>query len=170
MAKKPKGRRQQIRKANLDDELALSTLASNTLLGGDLVDVMTEKGFILSTEAVYSLQNVTPGEGPISIGWSHSDFTDAEVEAYLEATAGFTSSDKIAQEIQSRGRYIKTVGKFNCAVTDETLNDGMPVKTAIKIALETGQTLKFWAYNHHSSALTTGAKINSFGHIWWKQS
>ncbi len=159
--------RKRIMKAQFDEEFALSTLASNTVLGSTLTDTAQDKLFLLSSEGVYSIQNQTPGQGPITIGWSHGDFTDAEVEAFLETTQGFSPGDKVAQEIQSRGRVIRIIGSFPSIAADEVLNDGRPIKTKLRFTLQSTETLRLWAYNNSGATLAGGASVIFKGHFWW---
>ncbi len=169
MAKhKGKGRvrKTRILKGNIDEEFSLGTLAAATLLSSALSDNVDEEAFLLSTECVYSLRNHTAGEGPIIVGWAHNDYTDAEIEAYIENTQGWSRGDLIQQEIAKR--FVRIVGIFSGESTDEVLNDGKMLKTPMRFNLVSAKGLDFWAYNDSGGTLTTGAVVAANGHAWLK--
>ncbi len=157
---------QRIMKANIDEEFSLSTLAAATLLSSDLSDNVDEESFLLSTECVYALRGGTVGQGPIVIGWAHNDYTDPEIEAYVENTQGWTRGDLIAMEIAKR--KVRIVGIFSGNTADEVLNDGRPLKTRMRFNLISAKGLSLWAYNDSGGALAGGATLSANGHAWLK--
>lgn len=162
-----KKRRRRIRllKGSVNKGLALSTLAADTAIGGNFADTVEERCLALSTELTWML--ASPQEGPIVVGLAHSDYTDAEIEEYLENAGSWSEGDLVQQEITKR--KIRMVGTFNGgAGYDIILNDGKPVKTPLKWILTTGDTLKVWAYNRSGGALTTGSQVKVTGHVWLK--
>lgn len=175
MAKKPAKRRQFRRyiRGSVDHKLQLGTLAPQTLVGSSIADVVTEKAFLSSLRASWSLDNFTPGAniGPILVGIAHSDYSDAEVEEWLESTTNWNQGDKVAQE-QGR-RKARIVGQFEISPTGAAswvaLNDGRQTTTKAKWQLITGQTVKIWAYNAGSAAVaTTDPQVRVQGHanLW----
>ncbi len=169
MAHRKRRRRTPVRPANIDLEFALGTLADQTLLGSELNDNVDRDQFILSVEAIYAMRNHTTGEGPIMVGFAHDDYTDAEIEAWIENTQGWSQADLIQQEIQQRGKRIKIVGSFPVLQgSDAVLNEGRPIKTAARFTLLQSAGLKFWAYNQAGAALTTGTVVIVDGHAWLK--
>ncbi len=165
MARNPK-RRYSRRKSrqgkylpgNVDRDIPLGTLASNTAILTALPSV-TEKPLLSSIKTTWGLAGVTPADnvGPVIVGYSHSDYTLSEVEAWIERGAGsWSQGDKIAQEISNR--LIRKVGQFAipAAVGESTtLNDGKPIKTKLRWMLITGQTINIWTYNAGSVAFST---------------
>ncbi len=167
MANKPKRRaRGVVLKGRVDESLALLTLAEQALVGANYDETLDEEGFLLSQESLWSSEGFTVGEGPVFVGFAHSDYTDAEIEEVIENTGSWSRGNKIAQE-QSK-RLIRTVGVFPLTASEETLNDGKPIKTTIRWNATTGQTLKLWAYNRGTNPLTTGGQIHAQGHVWIK--
>ncbi len=67
-------------------ELSLGTLAGDTLLSGAVPDSVTEKAWLSSVKCAWALRNYTvaAGDGPIHVGVAHNDYTDAEIEAWVE--------------------------------------------------------------------------------------
>ncbi len=86
----------------LSQEIVLSTLAADTLIsesgGGTAV---TNRVKVTSIDVTIGMHNHTPGEGPLIVGVAHSDYTDAEIEEWVEALNAWNEEDKIAME-QSR--------------------------------------------------------------------
>ncbi len=173
MAKR-KGRRKFRRyiKGRIDFSLSLSTLGPFVVIGGTIADVLEEKAWLSSVKATWALIDFTLGtaDGPIWVGVAHSDYTDAEIEAWIEAQNTWKSGDKIAQEIGRR--LIRQVGVFanlsTATAGSDVLNSGRPIRTKCGWMLTTGQTIKFWAYNSGSGTLTTGALVHVNGHanLW----
>ncbi len=172
MAKHPvkrRGRMGRYIRGAVDEELNLGTLAAKTLVSVDFDDVVSERAIITSLVAGYSLREFTPGaaDGPIMVGVAHSDYVDAEMEAYIESTTSWKEADLIGQEIGKR--KIRRIGIFQTpadALQAVRLNDGKEFKTKLNWILTSGQGLKLWAYNMGSSALaTTAPVVSAQGHV-----
>jgi len=125
--------------------------------------------------ANYSIANFTPKAeaGPFILGWAHSDYTDAEVEEWVEQANSWNVGDKIAAE-QSR-RLIRQIGSFETLPIGVTqtvsLNDGRMKTTKIGFMIESTQTLRFWVYNAGTATLdTTDPEVRVQGHanLWPK--
>ncbi len=155
-----------ILKGNVDETLALATLASNTLLGALFDETPDETVFALSLECTWSMAEHTPAEGPIVVGVAHGDYTDAEIEAVIENTGSWDRGDLVQQEVARR--KVRIVGVFDGLLSEEKLNDGLPIKTVLKFEILTGKTLRLFAYNRDASSLTTGSLILINGHVWLK--
>ncbi len=176
MAKHGKGRKRRFRryiKGQIDHTLALSTLGSKVVIGSTVGDTVSEKAWCSSVKGAWSLDGFTPaaGDGPILVGLSHGDYTDTEIEEWIESLDTWEEGDLIGQEIGKR--KIRKVGVFRIPVgsgiTDaQVLNDGRVFTTKCGWMFTTGQTIRFWAYNQGSSALTTGALLRVEGHanLW----
>ncbi len=151
----------------IEDNLTLGALASKDVVKDDLADTVNERTLVSSVVAAYSLAGwtLTTNDGPILIGIAHSDYTDAEIEEYLESTGSWDEGDLVQQEISKR--KIRRIGIFEEPDTDTgsvTLNDGKPIKTKLNWILNQGQTLAVWAYNTGAGPITTGATVHTEGH------
>ncbi len=143
---------------NIQSDIVLTTLAPATgvLATTDTVDDTTR---VSSVECTYSLEDFTSGAGigPIICGVAHSDYSLAEIEAYIELTTGWSQADMVSREISAR--RIRKIGVFGSAETDGTgvavLNDGKLLKTKLNWELAEGQGLSFWAYNTGANAIAT---------------
>ncbi len=160
MARKRSG----VRPAHISESLPLLTLANLDVLGEVLPDTVDKPTFILSIDATWSLNGLTGGEGPILVGWAHADYSDAEVEEWIENQGAWGTSDLVQQEVAKR--KIRTAGEFSGVAGDEVLNDGKFIRTRMKFMLNAGQTMRFWAYNRSGAALTTGASLLVEGTAW----
>lgn len=146
--------------------LALGTLADNTVIGAVCSDTLDEEAFLISCDLTWAILDGTAGEGPIEVGVAHSDYSDAEIEEWLENTGSWDRGDLVSQEISRR--KIRQVGVFNGLVPEEVLNDGKPIRTRCKWGLITGQSLKIWAYNRSAAALAGGAQIKVDGNCYFR--
>ncbi len=163
---KGRGRRRGGRnwlKGTVLEGLALGTLATSTLVSADMSTV-NERTYAASAWLQWSLRGLTAGEGPIRVGLAHSDYSDAEIEEFLEATDSWNEGNLVAREVSSR--KIREVGVFSGESTDETLNDGKPLKTTLRWILLQGQTITVWAYNASGAQLNTGGFVGAAGHVW----
>ena len=168
------GRRRKFRRyirGNIDQRFSLGALGIETLVGENNGDSVSESTFISSLKATWAMANFTKaaGDGPILVGVAHSDYSDAEIEAWVELQSGWNVPDLVSRETSAR--LIRRVGVFDIPIDTGdavVLNDGRPIHTKLKWSLSSNQTLKFWAYNTGASALTSGTVvlINGFANLW----
>lgn len=159
-------------RGGIDETKALGVLAAGDLLKEDVADAVSEKAWCSSVNLSWSLANFTPTAkaGPILVGIAHSDYTDAEIEAWIENLFSWNQGDQVQQEVASR--KIRRVGILIPAGTglllSSTLNDGRPLRTKAGWQLVTGQTIALWYYNMGSVDLVTGAEVETIGfaNLW----
>ncbi len=154
-------------------ELNLGTLAGQTLISGPNLQSATERTRISSVEGTYTLSEftLTTDAGPIQFGLAHSDYTDTEIEEWVENTGDWDAGNKISEEIANR--WIRKIGVFQTRDTGSSgswsFRDGAMVKTKLNWLLTTGDTVKMWAHNMGSAALaTTNPDLELEGHanLW----
>ncbi len=170
MARKPRRRRRMGRyiRGDVSEALSLGTLAAEDVVGVLFDQVVQERTLCTSVVARYSMTGFTKstGDGPILVGLAHGDYSDSEIEVWIETTGSWDETDLVQQEVGSR--KIRRVGIFDNPVDEAasvTLNDGKPIKTKLNWILTQGQTLRLWAYNLGTSALaTTSPRIDVQGH------
>lgn len=139
-------------KGNVDESLSLGTLAAKTLISADFDEAVSERTFVTSLKALYALENYSPaaGIGPILVGIAHSDYSDAEIEEFIETVSSWDEGN-LVEGMEVRRRLIRKIGIFSepSSATDETvvLNHGNPIRTKLNWMLRTGQTINLWAYN-----------------------
>ncbi len=176
MARKSRGRKgrkfRKYLKGQVNHFLSLGTLAAKTLIGENITNTLTEQAWLSSYKGTWSLSELTPatGDGPVMVGIAHSDYSDAEIEAWVENANSWNQADLISQEVARR--KIRRVGTFmagDVAAEPQVLADGRMITTKCGWQVTTGQTVKIWAYNMGSSALaTTTPIVNTSGHcnLW----
>ncbi len=158
MAKKRRRSSRNFTTARLAASKALSTLGSATLIGSNLLNASDSDYRAISVDLYWALNEGTVGEGPISVGLAHGDYSDGEIEECIEQLSSMARGDKIAQE--QNNRLVRMVGVFTPNTgTDQKLNDGKLIRTRLNWHITTGKTIKIWAYNNTASTLTTGAVV-----------
>ncbi len=171
--KRAKGFRSGYLKGAIEQELDLGTLAAKTLVGVLNSQTVNEKTFVSSIRCTWTLSEftLTTNVGPILCGVAHGDYTDAEIEAWIENSTSWNQGDLISKEVSSR--RIRRVGVFPTRDTGSagswSLNDGKPIRTKLGWTLITGQTLRFWCYNTgEASIATTDPDVQVEGHanLW----
>lgn len=167
MAKKASRKRSfRLRRVRLTPELGLSTLGSDTAIVGSAVGSSTAQYRVKSLKGTWSIVGLTAGEGPVTIGIAHSDYSVTEIKECLEAAASISPGDKIAQE--QANRLVRIVGTLDGGRT--TLNDGRPVSTKLNWLITIGQGFNLFAYNEDQASLTTGATVTFSGDAWVQDS
>ncbi len=109
---------------------------------------------------------MTAGEGPLTIGYAHPDYTVTEIKECLEAQAAIDLGDKVAQERSNR--LIRVIGMIDAE--NDVLNDGMPVTTKLNWVMPAGQTPNLFVFNESTGPLTTGSSVKLAGDMWVKDS
>ncbi len=147
----------------IETSLSLGTLAGGVLVSQVVADTVEEKAWISSVKASWSLENFTPGAdiGPIVVGIAHSDYSDAEIEAWLENQGSWSEGDLIASREVGK-RLCRRAGTMPSAATAAeiaVLADGRQITTKAKWTLTTGDTVKLWAYNAGGNAVATTVPI-----------
>ncbi len=171
LAKHPKRRRRMGRyiRGSVDEQLNLGTLAGQTLVSQIFDETVNERTLVTSIVANYTLRLVTPINdlGPVMVGVAHSDYTDAEIEAVIEASGSWDEGDLVQQEISKR--KVRRIGIFEQpenATQAVVLNDGRMIRTKLNWILLQGQSLRLWAYNMGQAMFaTTAPDLNAAGHV-----
>ncbi len=149
-------------RGSVEEQISLGTLAGQTLVSELFDNVVNERTLVSSVVATYDVKNFTAisGVGPLMFGLAHSDYTDAEIEDWVEDVGSWDEGDLVRQEIGRR--KIRMVGELHAPDTASdasVLNDGVPVKTKLNWILLQGQTLRLWVFNLGAGALQTTIPI-----------
>ncbi len=169
MARKTPRRRAMGRyiRGQIDLSFALGTLASATLVSGSVGSTVNERTLVSSIVVQASLAGytVTDNVGPILIGVAHSDYTDAEIEAFVEVAASWNETNMTDREIMSRKvRKLGIIDPDGGGLGGNNVYE-RPTKSKLNWILTQGQTLKFWAYNMGGVAVgTTDPNLHVQGH------
>ncbi len=175
MAKHGRGRKvnwNKFRSGTIEIDLAMTTLAAKSLVVATSENV-ADTARISSVEAVYGINGWTAGTnvGPFLFGVAHSDYSAAEIEAFIESAGSWDIGDKLAQEIRTRRvRIIGQIGDGENAGGLAQFNDGKMLKSKLNWTLAEGDGLDFWIYNMGTAAVaTTVPQFVVFGNasIWY---
>ncbi len=156
-------------RGTVDEDLTIGTLAGKTLVSSGFDEAVEERTLISSIVAVYSVSDWTPiaANGPLVVGIAHGDYSDAEIEEWIETTGSWDEGDLVQQEVASRKiRRVGVLVDANSDTLSSVLNDGRAVKTKLNWILNQGITLKLWAYNMGTAAFaTTDPRVRAQGHV-----
>ncbi len=148
-------------------QLSLGTLADLTAVRISLTSgVLLEDLFIISIDATVVLREHTAGEGPIYVGFAHTDYTVAEIKEALDVDALLGPSKKIEGE-QAR-RLVRRWGTFRGADTTEiiALANGGNKRYRVGWTQQDGALVQGYIFNTSGAALTTGSVIEMDGVIY----
>ncbi len=171
---KAKRRRRRMSKyipGSVDQNINLGTLAAGTAILS-ATQVVKERTRVSSIDATYILSGMTKTDnvGPLEVGVAHSDYSLAEIDAFLERLTSWDEGDKVSQELSNR--LIRRIGVFDVPADPGeavALNEGKKIKTKLNWILNAGQGLNFFVYNMGSGALATtdpNVHINGKANLW----
>lgn len=158
-----------LRKVRVIPQVSLGTLGNVTAIVGAVTGAADGQYRAMSLNGTWSLKGATAGEGPIVIGFAHSDYSVTEIKEAIEIQNSINLGDKVAQE--QANRLVRIVGTFpsaQVAAEDVVLNDGRPMKTRLNWAIPIGKAVNIFAYNDSGATLTTGAIVDFNGDLWVK--
>ncbi len=145
-----------MRKVPVFQTLALSTLADATVLTSNLTNASDNSYRLLTSKVTWAIDGIIAGEGPLTVGYAHNDYTVTEIKECLEAEANIDLGDKVAQE--RANRLVRRVGSFS-GVANEVLNDGKPITTRLNWLIAETKTATLFVYNQSGAPLSTGARV-----------
>ncbi len=172
------GKRRKFRRylrGNIDYRLQLGVIAGNDVVDQLVADTVVDTTWCSSVKATWTLDNWTKGEGigPIMVGIAHSDYTDAEIEEWIENATNWDVGDLRVQEIGRR--KIRIVGTFSNPDTSSEsaqLSEGRQITAKVNMMLNEGDTLQIWAYNTgsqaHSATTNPNLRVQGHANLWPK--
>ncbi len=164
----PSRGRYSLRGVRFANSITLGTLANITVITSGTTGVADGAYRMISIQGVWSLKDSTGNEGPIVVGYAHSDYTVTEIKEALEANASISVGDKVANERSKR--LVRIVGQFDGTGQDRTINDGRPLKTRLNWFIPIGDEVNMFAYNDSGATLTTASVVDLTGKCWVKDS
>jgi len=167
MANKKKPYRARRRAFNLrtvrtSTELPVLTLATDTAKTVGLTGVSANRYRVKSVHATITAIAMTSGDGPLTVGYAHSDYSLTEIKESLEAFAAIDQGDKVAQE--QANRLVRIVGSI--AEFSQVMNDGKPIKTKLNWLIGIGDEVNLFIFNENTASFTTGCVVNCQGNLW----
>ncbi len=104
MAKRGRRKFRRYLKGKINEDADLTTLAANTSVKNGLTTVVDDSTWVSSIKATWSMTGFTPtnNAGPIYVGVAHNDYTNAEIQEWIENTGAWNAGDLQSQEIAKR--------------------------------------------------------------------
>ncbi len=121
---------------------------------------------VRSIKAAWNSQELTDADGPLVVGYAHSDYTVTEIKECIEASAAISVGSLIEQERSNR--LVRVVGTLGDAI-DDVLNDGEPISTKLNWLIPIGKAVNMFVYND-GITMTTGAAVRVNGSLWIQDS
>ncbi len=162
------GRRKAWKRVELSAVISVGALAAADVIGSTTTSDTASDNYF-ATSAVVSMVWEVPTdslEGPLLVGLAHGDYSDSEIEEYLENAAGFSRDDLVGTEIARRKIRKAGIIVARGANEDSQLNDGKAMRIKLGFLINEGKSLKFWAYNVGSATLTTGTQLELQGEMF----
>jgi len=168
MAQKPKkrSRRFNLRRVRFSVPQAMATTGNKVAVVGNLTGAADGAYRVKSVKAAFSSLNLAATDGPLIVGYAHSDYTVTEIKECIEASSAISVGDKIAQE--KANRLVRIVGVLEEAANDD-LNDGRPISTKLNWLIPIGKIVNMFIYND-GIAMTTGCVVSCNGEMWIQDS
>ncbi len=154
-------RRSPLTYLQMEHPISLGALTAGDVTAGDFSQVMDDRVYAVWAKGSWSIAGGTAGEGPVTVGFAHSDYTAAEIEECLESAASWDQGDKVAQE--QRKRKVRRAGTIDLDTGSDSLNNGAEKYMRLGFIIEDGETLATWART--KGLLTTGATMSFSGII-----
>ncbi len=153
-------------------QLSLGTLANGTVLSVPLLSGnLTEDLFIISIDSTMVIRDLTAGEGPLYMGFAHSDYSVAEIAEAIDTSGYLGPSAKIEQE-QAR-RLVRRWGTFRGHEATSIIaeSNGGHRRYKVRWVQQNGGNPRCWLQNTSGVTLTTGAVLETDGYIYgrWLQ-
>lgn len=160
----PRRGRYSLRAVRVTPGITLSTLAGVTAIVANVTAAADGQYRAISLKTTWSAEGLTATEGPIVVGYAHSDYSVTEIKEFIESGTSISIGLKVEQE--RANRLIRHVGTISLATPE--LNDGNPIKTRLNWNMAPGVSVNIFAYNDNASALTTGGILAVNGTMWVK--
>ncbi len=148
-------------------QLSLGTLGDQTVLSVPLLSgSLTEDLLILSIDATMVIRGMTVTEGPLYMGFAHTDYTVAEIAEAID-TQGFLGPNLKIEEERAR-RLVRRWGTFRVQEVTEMIaaSNGGHRRYKVRWIQQNGANPRCWLQNSSGAALTTGGVLEMDGVIY----
>ncbi len=162
-------RRKSLVPIKFTTQLALGTLADETVVSVATVDSLEQDFDIVSTDLTCATRNHTANEGPIDFGLQEQGYSVTEVAEALDASP----LSQYGPANERSNRKVRLYGTFSGDATEEAINDGEPIRKKMFLKAfghSTFAAARVWVRNRSGAALTTGTVVEIQGTHWgrWK--
>ncbi len=147
-----------------DFNRTLTTLADGALTSINLLtSSVNRECYVISVDTYWTIKGLAAGEGPLEVGYAHSDLSVTEISEALSAEPG--SPGEIIEREQA-SRPVRFAGMFSGIGTNEVLNNGKAIRTKLGFTLDDAQNVLMYVANLAGQTLTTGASIRGIGRLY----
>lgn len=173
MARKRKSshrRKFNLRKVRIAAAVTMGAVAALDVVQGTIHPTPVNPIRVVSTKFAYAWADIGADiDDGMEFGLAHSDYSAAEIEECLEASASIDQGDKLAQE--QANRLVRSIGIMPASgVTagGRVFNDGRQVRTKLNWLIGIGDSIVGWARNGSGAVWTTGSTLLVQGDMWIK--
>ncbi len=149
---------QRFRQANFTDTTGLGTLASVTAAVAALTNGVSDSCRVTSVKAAFVWDDAADSDGPLIVGFAHSDYSVTQIKEYIESTDALDWGDKAAQEQSSR--QVRIAGVLHAPEFIKLATR----KYKLNWLLAEGDTINQFIFNS-GAALTTGSEMLCMGQV-----
>ena len=152
---------------NFQGSITMGAATSGLFVKDDLfASVLPRSLFAISADVLFTTRGFTPTEGPVLVGFSHSDLTVTEISEKIAADGSLAVLDGDLITLERMRRPVRRVGTFPIQAEDEVLSHGEFVRQTLKFVCQTGKTISAWGANFSGATLTTGGVIQYEGNLY----
>ena len=161
-----RGRSKNFFVSKVNASLALGALGVNTVIAGDLLDLVQD-AYLISADLTWAILEHTAGEGSIVVGLNNDVLNVTEIAESLNASPN-SQDDRVA--IERSNRPVRETGQFSGSQVSEVLNNGNLKRTKLSMVITSARDLQVFALNRSNSPLTTGTVLEVNGKVYgtWK--
>ncbi len=170
--KKGRRRRFNLRKVRITPAVTIGALATLAVVKSVGTSATTSTLRFMSIDMSWAITDLAANvDDAFQFGVAHSDYTAAEIEECLEATASMGIGNKVQQERANRlVREIGTISPTGGTIVNSGIgfNGGIPVKTKLNWLMAIGDTLDVWVRNGSGTVYSAGTILAGTGTLWVK--
>ncbi len=161
-----RGRSKNFFVSKVNATVPLGALAVNTVIAGDLLDLIQD-AYLISADLTWGILEHTANEGTIVVGLNNDVLSVTEIAESLNASPN-SQDDRVA--IERSNRPVREAGQFPGVEVNEVLNNGNLKRTRLRMVITSARDLQVWALNRSNSPLTTGTVLEVNGKVYgnWK--
>ncbi len=171
MANKPrrKGRRKfNLRRVRIAAAVTVGALDTLDVTSSTIHPTPVNPLRVVSAKLAYSWADIGAAiDDGFEFGLAHSDYSAAEIEECIEASAAIDQGDKIAQE--RANRLVRSIGIMPASgvtASGRVFNDGRIVHTKLNWLIGIGDSVVAWIRNGSGVIYTTGSSLLVQGDLW----
>ncbi len=157
-------RNKKFRTVRVAASATLGALANNAVVAVGLNSGgFDNEIYAISVDGMISVRELTAGQGPLLVGYAHSDYTTAEIAEAILAQDGLF--DNLIEQEQGK-RFVRDAIFLSGIATEEVANDGKMKRTKLGFRVGDAQDVQMFVMNRSGAPLTTGAIVEIIGKMY----